>query len=298
MESPLYNSAVRARHRRLGAAFLLLGATVPYAVAFTAFTYWPALEFSQLGTALAGLALVASALLPWLGQDRVALLGNRGLRHALYGRLQPEPVSMFVGFSPGGEVRSWEGETDQDVGFLELVGNTLVYRGDRHAFTLRRESLDGLGLASLGGPQTAAWGPVRIAVRWRAPGEPGQVFTLASREAGRLAQANRATRALAERLQVWLREGDSGPDLAPVLGPPPTDVRGSVPLDRPAPGSCLSALSLGVIALSLTWWLAGGLVREGLYNRAMLWAGLLVILALVAAAQVLAHLQAHEGRHP
>jgi hypothetical protein len=67
-------------------------------------------------------------------------------------------------------------------------------------------------------------------------------------------------------------------------------------MDRPAPGSCLSALAIGIIAATLLWQTTGLLLREGHYNRAVLWAGLILMGAIVLTAHVLAYLQVHQGR--
>jgi len=305
MPEPLFNARQRAINRNLGALCLLAAGALPYAAAFLALTLYPPLEHSPAGQALAGVALVTSALLPWAVQGRVALLGNRSLRRRLANRLGELARGEFVGFSPGEGVMSWEGETDQDVGFLQVEGNTLVYRGDRFSFSLRRENLDEMRLQGVLGatPEAAGTagrpvtvGPLRLAVYWHTPGDPGRVFTLASREADTLAEANRATRALADRLQAWWTQEQPEAEVPVVLGPPPTDTRGGVPLDRPAPGSCLSALAVGIIAFSLVWRLAADLTRTEQYTRAVLWAGLIVMSAVIFTGHFLTYLQISQGR--
>lgn len=305
MSEPLFNARRRAINRNLGALCLLAAGALPYAAAFLALALCPALEHGPAGQALAAVALVTSALLPWALQGRVALLGNPSLRRGLARRLGELAQGEFVGFSPGEGVMSWDGETDQDVGFLQVEGNTLVYRGDRFCFSLRRENVDEMALQGMLGERPGAagaagrgvtLGPVRIALYWHTPGDPSRVFTLASREAGTLAEANRATRALAERLQAWWTQEQPEAETPVLLGPPPTDTRGGVPLDRPAPGSCLSALAVGVIAFSLVWRLAADLTRTEQYTRAVLWAGLIVISAVIFTGHVLTYLQISQGR--
>jgi hypothetical protein len=123
-------------------------------------------------------------------------------------------------------------------------------------------------------------------------------LTLASRSEDHLAVANLATRRLAEELLAWWRTGALAPagEAPSWQGLPPTDLRGSFPVDQPAPGSCLSALALGVIAAALlgqtTWKLVG--VQD--YNRAVLWAGLILMGAIVFTSHFLAYLQVHQAR--
>lgn len=275
---------------------LLLMASVPYAAAFLGMALVPGLESSAAGSALAGVAVLLSALLPWALHGRLTLLGNRQLEQALRQRLGPEAVGEFVGFSAGAEIRSWEGETDQDLGFLALEGNSLVYWGDQYSWSLRQQSIDQIQLQSLAGDQPTPVGLLRVTVYWHGPRDPGRALTLASREADTLAQANLATRELHAQLRRWWSEGAPEAELTPLLGAPPTDTRGGVLLDRPAPGSCLSALAVAMISFSLLWYLAGGLVHVGHYNRAVLWAGLILMLAIVFTAHFLTYLQVYQAR--
>ncbi len=299
MTEPLFDSRARALNRNLAFLGLLAVGMAPYAAGFLALALVPALESHPLGTAMAAVALLLSAFLPWALQGRLALLGNRRLREALRRRLSAEG-GEFVGFSPSGELFSWEGETDEDVGFLDWEGNTLTYRGDRHSWTLRREAIDRISLAELwkpeGTPVRVPGSPLRLAVYWHGPRDPGRVLTVASREGDSVAATNRATEALARRLQQWWEQEHPEPEETPLLGLPPTDLRGGVRLDRPAPGSCLSAVALAVIAGSLLWEVAADLARTQQYSRSLLWAGLIVTAALITTGHVLAYLQVAQGR--
>lgn len=297
---PLFNSRVRAQNRALAFLALLAVGISPYAAGFLALTLTPELEHGPLGAALAGMALLVSAFLPWVLQPRLALLGNRRLRHALHRRLGAVAAGEFVGFSPGADLLSWEGETDEDVGFLDWEANTLVYRGDRHSWTLRREAVDEItisGMVQAGDtPVHLPGAPVRVAVYWHGPRDPGRALTISSREGDTTTATNRATFDLARRLQSWWEQEHPEPDETSLLGLPPTDVRGSARLDRPAPGSCLSALALAVIAASLLWEVASRLTDTEQYPRGLLWAGLIVTIAILATGHVLAYLQVAQGR--
>ena len=300
MSEPIFNSRLRARNRSFALLALLAAGAAPYAAGFLALTLFPDLERTSLGAGMAGVTLVLSAFLPWVLQGRLALLGNRNLRRTVHLRLGAEATGEFVGFSPGADLLTWEGETDSDVGFLDWEGNTLVYRGDRHSWTLRREAVDEILLASAlpagETPIRVPGMPVRVALYWHGPREPGRALTLASREGDTVAATNRATLDLARRLQAWWQQAHPEPEETPLLGLPPTDLRGAVRLDRPAPGSCLSALALAVIAGSLLYEVAARLTRTEQYSRALLWAGLIVTLAIIATGHVMAYLQVAQGR--
>ncbi len=300
MPEPLFDSRMRARNRTFAFLALLAISATPYATGFLALALFPDLERSPLGAATAGVALVLSAFLPWMTQGRLALLGNRRLRGLLHHRLGAEGRGEFVGFSPGPDLLSWEGETDSDVGFLDWEGNTLVYRGDRHSWTLGRGAIDEIvisGALPTGETPVRVPGmPLRVVVYWHGPREPGRALTLASREGDTIAATNRVSLDLARRLQTWWEQDHPEPEEVPLLGLPPTDLRGTVRLDRPAPGSCLSALALAVIAGSLLYEIAGRLTRTEQYARGLLWAGLIVTTVIIVTGHVMAYLQVAQGR--
>jgi hypothetical protein len=135
-----------------------------------------------------------------------------------------------------------------------------------------------------------------VVIYWHGPREPGRALTLAAREGDTVAATNRATLDLARRLQAWWGEEHPEPDEIPMLGLPPLDLRGAVPLGRPAPGSCLSVLALAIIAAALLYQTASRLTHAEQYPRALLWAGLVVTVAIIATGHVLAYLQVAQGR--
>ncbi|NLO74302.1 MAG: hypothetical protein GX100_09390 [candidate division WS1 bacterium] len=298
MTTPVFNARRRSRQRNLAGLVLFLAGTLPFMTGLLILDLLPDLEQTHVGTLMAAALIALAAMLLWLLQGRVALLGNTELRRELHHRLGAEAAGEFVGFSPGAEIRSWEGETDLDVGFLNAEGNSLIYRGDRYSWSLPRQAVDDIRLLALGEEPAQPLTPVRVALYWHGSGDPGRVFTLASREGDRLQVANENTRRLAELLLAWWENPAPEEQPGPRLGMPPTDLRGGVPVDQPAPGSCLSALSVGIIAAALLWETTGKLLREFHYNRAVLWAGLILMGAIVLIAHVLSYLQVHESRQP
>ena len=279
--------------RALAGLALLAAGTVPFAAGLIAITW---LLPSATGLAAAVVSAAALALgigLPWLVQNHLALLGNHELRQRLAEELTasgyPLEGRQFVGFSPGDSLRLWEGETDRDVGFLELSDVGLVYRGDAFAWSLRRESIDSLEL--LESPGT----PQRVVVAWHTPGQPRRHFSLGSREARTLKESNRATVALFRRLEQWYGQPAAEGEL-PTLGWPPTSVAGSLPLEKLPAGSCLSVLAIVVMTVLAVWYAAQRSVSQGLYYHGILWAGLITVAAMILASYFLSYLQSSEAR--
>jgi len=271
---------------------LLATGTVPFAVGLVVITYLlPSTTGTSAGLVTA-LALVVGLLLPWISYQRLALFGNGYLRRSLaqkWGQAShSSPGTTFVGFSPGSDLRMWEGETDQDVGFLELAEGVLIYRGDSFSWSLRRENINSIEL--LDEPGT----PQRIVVNWHIPGQPGRAFTLASREANTLSQAQQATVALHGMLGQWhVAASSTGP--IPTLGSPPTSLTGSIPVEKLPAGSCLSILSVAVITMLTVWYTAQQFIGCGFYYHAVLWSGLIVVAAMIFISYFLSYLQATEA---
>ncbi len=276
------------------AGFLLLAAgTVPFAAGLVIITY---LLPSSTGTSaglVTALALVVGLLLPWISYQRLALFGNGYLRRSLaqkWGHAsRSSPATTFLGFSPGSDMRTWEGETDRDVGFLELADGGLIYRGDSFSWSLRRENIHSIDL--LNEPGT----PQRIVVHWHKPGQPGRAFTLASREASTLSGAQQATLALQDTLEQWYAAASSA-EPVPTLGSPPTSLAGSIPVEKLPTGACLSILSVVVITVLMVWYVAQQFIEHGFYYHALLWAGLIAVAAMIFISYFLSYLQAAEAR--
>ncbi len=276
------------------AGLLLLAAgTVPFAAGLVTLTYLLPSLTGISASLVTALALVVGLLLPWVSYQRLALFGNGYLRRSLAQKWEQashsSPVTTFVGFSPGSDLHMWEGETDRDVGFLELAEGALIYRGDSFSWSLRRENINSIELLEGSGT------PQRIVVNWRMPGQPGRAFTLASREATTLSGAQQATRTLHGALGQWHAAASStGP--VPALGSPPTSLAGSIPVEKLPAGACLSILSVVVITVLMAWYMAQQFIDRGFYYHAVLWAGLIVVGAMIFISYFLGYLQAAEAR--
>ncbi len=272
---------------------LLVAGTVPFAAGLVIITYLlPSATGTSAGLVTA-LALVVGLLLPWVSYQRLALFGNGYLRRSLAQKWEQaghsSPAAIFVGFSPGSDMRMWEGETDRDVGFLELAEGALIYRGDSFSWSLRRENVNSIELPEGRGT------PRRIVVNWRMPGQPGRAFTLASREANTLSGAQQATRTLHGALGQWYTAASSAGPI-PTLGSPPTGLEGSIPVEKLPAGACLSILSVVVITVLMAWYMAQQFIDRGFYYHAILWAGLIVVAAMIFISYFLGYLQAVEAR--
>jgi len=276
----------------IAGVLLLAAGTVPFAAGLVTITY---LLSEPTGTAaglITALALVVGLLLPWISYQRLALLGNSYLRRSLAQKYKEADLSApttFVGFAPGSNIRTWEGETDQDIGFLELADGVLIYHGDSFSWSLRRESVDSIELLKEPGA------PQRIVINWHIPGQPGRAFTLASREANTLSGAQQATVALYDALKRW-HTAVSSANSVPALGSPPTTLAGSIPVDKLPAGTCLSILSVAVITILVVWYAAQQFIGRGLYYHAVLWSGLIVVATMLFISYFLGYLQTAEAR--
>jgi len=282
------------RRARLTAGLLLLAAgTMPFAAGLVIITY---LLHSTTGTAaglVTTLSLVVGLLLPWASYQRLALIGNGYLRRSLAQQLEhPEQTATateFVGFSPCEELRVWEGETDRDVGYLELADGALIYRGDSFSWSLRRENIGSIELTDAPGA------PQRIVVHWHKPGQPGRAFTLASREANTLRGAQQATLGLYGALEQWYAAASSM-EAIPTLGSPPTSLAGGISLEKLPAGACLSILSVVLITVLTIWYTAEQFIGRGFYYHAVLWTGLIMVASMIFISYFLSYLQAAEAR--
>lgn len=288
-----FTSAYKRRLRVVGAALTMLAGTVPFAAGLLCLT---TLREQSRGLAPAALTLVAfilGGLLPWLAQDRLALVGNAKLRRLLADRLRGREgdavdLRLFVGFAPADRLHVWEGETDRDVGFLALEANRLTFRGDEYSWSLPRDCVDQVDLTSLEG------GVRRVVIRWHAARETGRAISLISRDATSLRQCQKATQALYERLLHWWQGEDTGEVAEAHFGLPPTDLSGATMLEEPAAGSCLTTAALGAIVIITVWRIATAFLAANLYYHALLWSGLVSVLGALVTGHVLHYLQAWE----
>ncbi len=288
----VFNAMVRRRYSSLLVIATFGSAVAPFAVGLVLVqTLWRNGEGLGPPLTVVG-ALVLAALGPWYVQNRLGLAGNRALRARLWQRVReqaeqaPRGVKpVFVGFAPGRAVQTWDGDTDQDIGFLAAWGDTLVYFGDRYCWHLPRERIDSIE------PMRPAAGLGRIAISWHAARASNRAFTLVSREAGDIRGAERATGELLNQLFAWAAAPADTSVRAPALGLPPTDASGGVPLDATPGGSCAAVVAVAVITVLAAWQVAMPLTQAGEYYLAILWAGGISVLGATTVNIVLRLLQ-------
>jgi hypothetical protein len=297
-----FTEAFKGRNRLVASASIVFAAAAPFAAALLVITYFVADETGWLAWTLTGAALVAAGTLTWVVQDRLALLGNQSLRERLEARLAGHEdlvasgkLARFVGFAPSEQVRVWSGETDLDVGFLCVADHGMVFVGDRFSWSLGKARIDQIDLTP------APLGPRRIIIRWHAPREPRRAFTIESREADSLRQADAATIGLFRGLRKWsVTEPPEAVEPAG-LGYPPTDEYGGRPVDQLASGSCATVIAMAVIIVLTTWYLVSQMLEDGFYCHAFLWAGFVFVGGAVFTRCLLHYLQSVEEslpRHP
>lgn len=289
--SQVFNSAFRARNRLLASSAIVLASAAPFALALIVITYFVPDPTSWPAAVLTAAAFLAAGTFTWAVQSRFALLGNDWLRKSLSKRiLHSEELAKcsggpdFIGFAPGDDVRTWDGETDLDVGFLGTTNSDLVFVGDRFSWSLAKDRIDRIDL-------TPPAGPRRVVIHWHAPREPGRSFTIESREGKFLREIDNRTVELFKQLRRWsiVRTGDS--DERAVLGYPPADWYGGRPTDQLASGSCSTTLGMMVIIVLTIWYLASEMMKEGYYYHAVLWAGFVFVGGAVFTRCLLHYLQ-------
>jgi len=295
-EDVIFNRVLRRRYSLLLILATFVSAVAPFAIGLAVLErLWP--EGGGLGPPLTVVAaLLLAGMAPWYTQNRLGLAGNRTLRTRVWQCVReraegaPRGVQpVFVGFAPGERVLTWDGDTDQDIGFLAAWGDTLVYFGDRHSWHMPRERIDGIE------PFQPAAGLRRIAIRWHAPRESQRAFTLVCREANDIRGAERATNELLNQLYTWAASPPVSGVAPPVLGLPPTDVSGGVPLDTTVRGSCAAFAAVALITVIAAWQVAMPLTEAGRYYQALLWAGGILVLGTMSVNLVLRLLQWAEG---
>lgn len=293
----IFNAAVRRRYSLLANAASFLAALAPFGLGLMALHFLAPEGSGPVAFLVAGTALLCVPLLTWLVHNHVALAGNTLLRRRLLERLAREGREfppfvrpLFVGFAPGDRPLLWDGDTDRDIGFLAAWGNSLVYYGDEFSFSLPREHIDRIE------PTSPSVGPGRILIRWHARRESNRAFTLVSREAKDLRGSRRATRQLLNQLYAWVSRPPEPGEPAPVLGLPPTDTSGGVPVDAVPGGSCPTMLAMMAAITVAAWQVAAPLVATARYAHAILATGAVFTLGFTALSTVFRLLQWAERR--
>lgn len=205
--------------------------------------WWTTFAGVALGGVLMGVMLLTYALcqglvgtgpalvLAWVGAGVAALLGydwlslgplNRSLRTELRAKLEalgeldfdPEQAEVYyVGLAHPARTSPWRVETDDDIGFVRLTFDQLIYRGDQLSFEVDLDDLVGVELEHAGYGLPDAFKRLRLTF---ADGEPFDAVLLSGREGDRLTTGNRATlvlhEALTKRLARRRRRRLSGTD--------------------------------------------------------------------------------------
>lgn len=131
---------------------------------------------------------------------------NRRLRRQLEAKLHDlgelefrtdDATVYFVGLAHPSRDTRLRAETDDDIGFLRLDFDRLVYRGDRLTFEIDLAELESVDLVPVGAGLPAAVKRLRLRFRH---GEPFDELLIASREGDRLSRASRVTQVLHEAL--------------------------------------------------------------------------------------------------
>lgn len=291
-EARVFTDAFKTRGRLVISTAITVAAAAPFAAGLVILAFLVSDPMGWVAASVTAGAFVAAGTLTWVIQDRLTLYGNAGLRARVRElaaaapafRACPEP--SFVGFAPGDQVRSWQGETDLDVGFLCLAEGTLVFLGDCFTWSLPRARIDAIDLTA-----SSHLGPARIIIRWHAPREPRRALTLEGRDARSLRQAEAATAGLFRRLREWALVEAAEDAATYLLGAPPTGEYGGRLADEPASGWCGAVVGMGVIITLTTWYLARQMLEQGYYYHAILWSGFVVVGGAVFTRCLLHYLQ-------
>lgn len=303
-----FTSDFKQRVRLIAACVTTISGAAPFVAGLLVMQTLGDAPHGPLAAAVAALSFALGGLLPWLSQDLMGLAGNGRLQRSLRRHLTETEAcdlsgACFVGFSPGERLHVWQGETNRDIGFLTITGDTLIYRGDDFSWSLPRDLIDHLDLTPIEA------GMQRILIRWHEPREAGRAFSIESREALTVSRARNATRALFAQLKEWHKQPTAtaaadGEGAEPAqkrqgleLGLPAIDQTGGQMIEEPPSGSCLSILALGVIVLIAIFRISGTFFALGQYYQGILWAGLISVIGALCTGYLLHYLQAWEAEH-
>ena len=198
-------------------------------------------------------AVGASCLALVLVGKRAAMRGYLKLRpellNALQAKLIPNIEPVLTGFAPGAMPKSYGGNRDWDLGFLQIAPDELRYVGERTEFTLRRSDIVEMRLVTT----RTGWANLpRLAIAWRDSAQYASgAFNILPCELPTFAGTQKATVLLTEQLSAWRLRPDSEMPLEnpPALGLPFTGAAKGANLK--SSGSQASLIAL-VITLALT----------------------------------------------
>lgn len=292
-EARLFTERFKMRNRLIASSGVVFASATPFTLGLFIITYLVPDPTDWLaGVVMLGAFLAAGAF-TWLVQNRVSFLGNGWLSQELRRRLSDSELfahfhgpTSFVGFAPGEEILMWAGETDLDVGFLHLGDGGLTFAGDRFNWSLNKDRIDRIDLVP------APTGLRRVVIHWHAPRQAGRSFTVGSRQASSLREADQETISLFKNMRRWLLRRPQDDSQLPAAGYPPTDQHGGRPIDQPAAGWCAVTVSMMLIIVLTTWYLVEQMLADGYYYHAALWAGFVFVGGTVFTRCLLHYLQA------
>jgi len=152
------------------------------------------------------LLLVGGQRLPMALDERL----RRGVAAALTRRLGHSPDDgngYFVGWTGGGPTANLLAlDMSDDVGFVKLTPERLVFLGDGVTFELPRQQVQWIGPAEQGVPVIMDFG-LRVVVHWVDQLGREQAFTFHRREARWKSQRRRLNEELCEVLRQWHQHG-------------------------------------------------------------------------------------------
>lgn len=221
--------------------------------------------------------------------QRLALLGNGTLRRDLAAKLTgagvPQPVlqGRFVGIAVGLERMQYEGDTDWDVGFLNLEPGRLLYLGDQTWFGLRPDQVQWVDLypPKYSGPLTE----IRLRISWSDPWTRQYgLLTLAERDFRSRKESFEKLERLHREIEAWRTTPSTAPDYSLPL--PPMWVAGGAPTVGAEPGSFGLQLAIG-IPLAIVMGLGLALLKKLLGLNIPVWTGILFAILItqgIAAA--------------
>src|SRR5262249_13183797 len=155
----------------------------------------------------------------------IAISPLRKLRDKLAERLRLGPPSSspgwrYVGLSPHGDPRVYEGFSTWDLGFVRVSGSVLEFLGEETRVALRREQL--VSVALVDGPPS--WFRTRcVRIAWAVGGGCEGQMRLTPLEETHVAAIGVRARALVEEIERWrLSEDALGNRVAPRESVPPS----------------------------------------------------------------------------
>ncbi len=206
-EQRVFDPAVVRRDGLLG---LVAGALLPTGCLLVALVVNWIFGGHGLLAGLAGLGVGLGMLA--VAYDYLAVgPSNAGMRRRLIdklrrlGELSFDPGSPEVYFTGLAfrDQRASRWETDDDIGFLEVTFDALIFHGDRLSFRLEYADLEHVAMEPVGAGLPSSVGRVRLET---AAGEPFEWLAFSSRERPRLSASNAVTTALFEAVHSrWQR---------------------------------------------------------------------------------------------